>query len=206
MTSRALAASLLAATLAVLGCATADRTDFASLTESERIEIAHELAYRASQAEDPIEAQRHYLDAIDAHSSFAAAWNNLAVLLMDSRRMLEADEALQIAATVDPRDPRPVYNRGLLRHRNGQLDQAARLYLIALERDPNFLPALIGHIETDVVLQETDETTVSRIDRALRLETDPKRVQTLQLQRLRILDGPGPSEQSPSGTSNVSVP
>ena len=178
-------AAALWAFLALTGCQTpSDR--IASMTEAERIELAHDLAYRASQQDDPIDAQRHYLNAIDAHGSFAPAWNNLAVLLLESNRLMEADEALRIAASIDRADPRPVYNRGLIRQRLGQLLDAIDFYDQSLERDPNFLPALVGHIECEVIEQITNETTLARIDRALRLDSNDKRIRTLKLQQQRI--------------------
>lgn len=152
------------------------------------LDDAHRLARQAYEESDAIRAQQLYLASVETYPSFAAAWNNLGVLLLQDRRATDADEAFAAAAQIDLTDPRPVYNRGLIRHQLGYLDEARTYYASALRRDPNYLSALMGHIECEVTEGVGTAETIERIDRAMRLHQDEAALNQLRLQRFQLID------------------
>lgn len=157
-----------------------------SASERERITRAHQEAKRASRSADPAKAEQHYRSAVAYYAEYAPAWNNLGVALMDQERFLEAAEAFQRAADLAPTDPRPLYNHGLLFSRRAYPREAMPFFLHALERDRHYLPALRAAIQTEVRLREVSPDTLSRIQSALLLETDPAWQRFFEFQRIRI--------------------
>jgi hypothetical protein len=65
------------------------------------------------------------------------------------------------------------------------LDEAARYYSQALERNDRYLPALRKAVEVDQLRDRYDDTTLQRIRRALYLETDPQWKEFLLRQKLK---------------------
>jgi tetratricopeptide (TPR) repeat protein len=172
----------------------------AGVPEPERIARAYQLAKRAARADDAADAERLYREAVATYAEFAPAWNNLGVSLMLQERYLEAAEAFDRAAELAPADPRPPYNRGLLWFRRAYPREALPFFLVALERDPNYLPALRAAVQTEIRLRESSTATLDRIQRALLLETDPKWRSQFELQRIRVeaeLDAKKPPRRSP---------
>ena len=153
---------------------------------AERQDRALELASRASREQDPERAVEMYREVVKIYRDLYPAWNNLGAILMAEDRYLEAAEAFNTASGLAPRDPRPVYNIGLLYDRSGYLDDAQDFYGRALARDSNYLPALRGMIRADSILNEEDERTLDLIRRALRLERDDKWREWLMLRKIRI--------------------
>lgn len=154
--------------------------------ERERREKALSEADKAFRSDDPDEAERRYMAAIRQYPDFGQAWNNLGVLLMAQERFLEAGEAFDRAADLEPTDPRPPYNRGLLWFERGYLRESMPLFLEALKRDPNYLPALRSAIRTAVRLRETSEETLAQIQSALMIEQDQQWRDYFERQRLLI--------------------
>ncbi|MEM1166439.1 MAG: tetratricopeptide repeat protein [Planctomycetota bacterium] len=175
----------LAGVLTLAGCSSGSGRAASAISG---LDEAHSLARRAYENDDTIRAQQLYLASVEAYPSFASAWNNLGVLLMEDGRRPDADEAFAAAAQIDQTDPRPVYNRGLMRHRLGRLGEARAFYAAALERDPNYVDALMGHIECEITDGVGTSDTIERIDRAMRLQRDEAALNQLQLQRFRLLD------------------
>lgn len=153
---------------------------------TERQDEALRLAAKANREDDPDRAIEMYREVVMIYRDLYPAWNNLGTLLMEQDRYLEAAEAFNTAASMAPRDPRPVYNIGLLYDRSGYLDDARDFYGRALRRDENYLPALRGMIRADSILNEDDERTLGLIRRALRLERNEKWREWLRLRQIRI--------------------
>ena len=153
---------------------------------TQRQDEALRLASKANKEEDPEKAIEMYREVVQIYRDLYPAWNNLGTLLMEQDRYLEAAEAFNTAAGMAPRDPRPVYNIGLLYDRSGYLDDARDFYGRALGRDENYLPALRGMIRADSILNEDDERTLELIRRALRLERNEKWREWLRLRQIRI--------------------
>lgn len=154
--------------------------------ERQRRENAIREADRAFRANDPDEAERLYMSALGQYPDFGQAWNNLGVVLMSKDRFLEAGEAFDRAAELEPTDPRPPYNRGLLWFDRGYLRESVPFFLESLERDPNYLAALRSAIRASILLRETSEMTLDQIKRALLIETDQKWRDYFERQRLLI--------------------
>lgn len=168
-----------------MGCSVTPEPEAAPIA-GQRADRAHQLASRAYRHEDPSAAMALYVRSIDELSSYAAAWNNLGVLLMEQNRNLEADEAFEVASRSDLNDPRPTYNRGLLYHQLGHFQEARQYYAETLDRDPSYAPALLGHIQCEVYERIATEETLERIDTALQLVNDEEDLQSLKIQRLNI--------------------
>ena len=154
--------------------------------ERERREKALGEADKAFRSDDPEEAERRYIAAIRQYPDFGQAWNNLGVLLMAQDRFLEAGEAFDRASDLEPTDPRPPYNRGLLWFERGYLRESMPLFLEAIKRDPNYLPALRSAIRTAVRLRETSAVTLDQIRSALMIEQDQQWRDYFERQRLLI--------------------
>lgn len=90
------------------------------------------------------EALEEYRNALDLDDQLYAAWNNMGQLLMDEGNYADAVAAFQIAAGIEPTDPRPLYNTGLAYQRVGWASDAYASYERALIRDPAYLPAMRG--------------------------------------------------------------
>ena len=154
--------------------------------ERQRREAAIRDADRAFQENNPEKAEQLYMSAIAKYPDFGQAWNNLGVVLMSQSRFLEAGEAFDRAADLEPTDPRPPYNRGLLWFDRGYLRESMPFFLESLERDPNYLPALRSAVRTAVLLRETSDLTLQQIKRAMLLETDQQWRDFFERQRLLI--------------------
>lgn len=155
----------------------------------DRISRARALAdqaYQAHVAGKVEEAIRLNQQAIAEYPDFPAAWNNLGVLFMERDQNLEAVSAFQRAAELSPKDPRFPYNIGVIWWRLGYGEEAAKQFNLALERDPNYLPALRHSIQWDVRRGQATEETADRLRRALLLERDPKSREWLQRQQLLV--------------------
>lgn len=147
---------------------------------------ARRLAERALSAEDadkPQEAIELYRQAISAAPDFAAAHNNLGSLLLEAGDARGADAAFDRAATLSPTDPRPVYNRGLIRERQNWYEEARAFYEQALERDRNDLDALWGLVRINHLRDTRTEEALEIVRRAILLETDGVRREYLLQQQ-----------------------
>lgn len=155
----------------------------------DRIARARALAEQANQAQlagRSEEAIRLNQQAIVEYPDFPAAWNNLGVLFMDRDQNLEAVSAFQRASELSPKDPRFPYNIGVIWWRLGYGEDAAKQFNLALERDPNYLPALRHSIQWDVRRGQPTEETAERLRRALLAERDPKSREWLLRQQLLV--------------------
>jgi tetratricopeptide (TPR) repeat protein len=101
-------------------------------------ERASEWDADPAQWDDAIDAYRRVV-AIDP--SYAAAWNNLGLLLHRLGRHQEAREAYVAALTQDPDCCEAVYNLGALSEDTGDTDDAIRCYRRALELSPDYADA-----------------------------------------------------------------
>ncbi len=86
-------------------------------------------------------AALQFRKAIELEPDVAVFWNNLGVALRLKRDYDGSLEALDEATRLAPRSPDPYYNRGELARAVGREDEARRQYLLALELDPDFVPA-----------------------------------------------------------------
>ncbi len=145
-------------------------------------------AYRAKQN---AEAIAMYQKAVGTYKDLPYAWNNLgkAVLERDERgdRMYAAD-CFKMAADLDRTDWRPVANIGSIYHKLGYLEDAAKWYSLALEREPNAEPALLNSILVDQLRSHHAEETATRIRRALLIVTDPEWLEYLK-RRKEVVEG-----------------
>lgn len=135
----------------------------------EHIDIAN-AAYNANR---PDEAILHYEEALKSYNNFPAAWNNLGVLYMQRGKNMDAATCFRTAADLNRVDPVPVANLGALWQKQQYWDDAAKHYDQALERDPNYIPALVNSVVVDHYRDHRTEATADRIRRALLLVNDP---------------------------------
>lgn len=147
------------------------------------------LADRAQKAHDAgkiQEAYGLYLQCIEADKSFYPCWHNLGDLLRDDGAYQEAKEAFEAAAALEPNDPRPDYNIGLLFKNRQYNHEALQYFRRSLDRDPQYLPALRGAIVATDVLRQPSEEALEWIQRAQFLDEDPEWHEFYQTRKLRF--------------------
>ena len=195
--------SVSALVLCAGGCQLQPRPRTGQGAEQERISQAHALAYDASRTRDPAAAIQKYEQALSQYRSFPAAWNNLGTLQMKVGSYLEAEQAFAEAAEISQSDPRPLYNRGLLWMKRHYPADARVYFRQALERDPNYLPALRGAVRADMLLRNGTEETLENIRRAVLIEKNERWLRYFEFTRTRVQadlnmpERPG-SEHAPS--------
>lgn len=157
--------------------------------QAEQIRKAHDLASRAEragQAKRYDEAITLYQQALAAYRQFPSAWLNLGVMHMKVGNGLQAVEAFNVAAEVDPDDPRPFYNIGAIYEEKFYYKEAIAYYNKAIERDPNLLPALRRSVYLEMQMNSFTPASKDRVMRAIMLETDPTYKSILTQAKIRI--------------------
>src|SRR5437667_3719869 len=91
-----------------------------------------------AQWEDAIDAYRR---VVSIDPTYAAAWNNLGLLLHRMGRYDEASEAYLAALDQDPQCCEAAYNLGSLHEDRGEIDDAIQDYRAALELAPDYADA-----------------------------------------------------------------
>ena len=129
---------------------------------------------RAQVAGDNEAAMTFYKEATTMSSDApSAAWNNLGMLYMEQEDYLKAKRYLSIAVQLAPLDPQPMYNLALAYHNAGWDRQALDSFLLALDREPNYIPAIRGAATATMRLRLTQEDALDRLKHALLVERDP---------------------------------
>ena len=98
-------------------------------------ERASEWDSDPNQWDDAVDAYRRVV-AIDP--TYAAAWNNLGLLLHRMARYDEARDSYEAALAQDPTCCEAVYNLGSLAEDRGELEEAVRCYRQALALSPDY--------------------------------------------------------------------
>jgi tetratricopeptide (TPR) repeat protein len=155
-----------------------------------------ELAGKSDRAIDT------YRAAIAEYREIPVAWHNLGVLLAKKGRNLEAAEAYKTASELSPTDPRPLYNLGTLWEDLGYLDDAARWYDEALQRDPNYLPALRRSVLVDDLRNRLNQTSAERLKAAILMEREPWWINRFKRIQQRMNEQPGGT----GGAGSYAVP
>ncbi len=114
------------------------------------------------------------------------AWNNMGIQLMHLKDYLAASEAFTFAMQQSPTDPRPCENLGIVYDRTGWSEESLKYFDMALDRSPNYLPALRGAIKAAHLLSEASEERLEQVRRALMIETDPAMREFFEREQLRI--------------------
>lgn len=132
------------------------------------------------------QAVEQYREALLLSSEMPDAWNNMGVQLMEMGDYLAASEAFTFAIQQSPTDPRPCENMGIVYDRTGWPQEAIKYFDMALERSPNYLPALRGAIKCAHQLGEANEVRLAQVRRALMIETEPGNREFFEREVLRI--------------------
>lgn len=148
----------------------------------EQYQRATELAAKGKD-EEALEAYRATLELDDEHY---AAWNNMGQLLMEQNNYADAVAAFQIAAGIEPTDPRPVYNTGLAYQRVGWAADAYASYEKALARDPNYIPAMRGMVRSAEMLGSGSTQLLDIIKQAQLRERDEQWRDYFRQQQARV--------------------
>jgi tetratricopeptide (TPR) repeat protein len=137
------------------------------------------------QEKDAIALEK-YTQAIETYNELPVAWNNMGALLMKKGDNLKAAEAFMTASELSPTDPRPLHNLGSLWEKTGELNEAAKWYDRALERDDAYLPSLRRRILIDQLRDSVDNKSIARTRKALMLEKDPWWIDRFKRAELRF--------------------
>jgi len=157
-------------------------SDTARKAQNARIRDKDEEAARLSKS-----AIEQYRRSLLLSAEMPEVWNNLGVELMHVQDYLGASESFTMAMQLSPTDPRPAENLALVYDRTGWAEESLRYYDIALQRSPNYLPALRGAIKASHLLGEADEHRLEQVRRALMIETDPTLREFFEREQVRIL-------------------
>lgn len=125
--------------------------------------------YKKGEHDEALDA---YRAALELDDQLYAAWNNMGQLLMEQKNYADAVSAFQIAASIEPSDPRPLYNIGLAYQRVGWATDAFESYKKALQRDEYYLPAMRGLARSAEMLGTGDRTLLETIKQAQLRERD----------------------------------
>lgn len=160
--------------------------------------LRHEVAGHTEQALEK------YQQAIAAYNDNPTAWHNSGILLARKNRNLEAATAFKTASELSPTDPRPLYELGLLWDNLGYLDDAARWYDEALQRDPHHQNSLRRSILVDELRHRLTPTTAERLKVAILAEREPWWVN--RFKRIQQLMAEGDTFNSDRSPSTYAVP
>ena len=134
----------------------------------------------------PDEALIEYRKTLELDNQLYAAWNNMGQLLMEQANYADAVSAYKIASGLEPTDPRPEYNIGLTYQKVGWAQDSFNYFQRALERDPNYLPAMRGLVRSAEMLGLADPQIMSMIRNAQLRETDEQWREYLSTQFYRV--------------------
>ena len=137
-------------------------------------------------AGDTDEALAEYRRALELNEKLYAAWNNMGQLLLMQGNYSDAVAAYQIASGLEPTDPRPEYNIGLAYQKVGWAQDSYTHFENALDRDPNFIPALHGIIRSAEMLGMGDPKIMGYIKNAQLQETSDQWREYLSTQYFRV--------------------
>jgi tetratricopeptide (TPR) repeat protein len=149
-------------------------------------ERASEWDSDPAQWDDAVEAYRRVV-AIDP--TYAAAWNNLGLLLHRMGKYDEARNAYASALEQDARCCEAVYNLGSLAEDRGDLEEAVRCYRRALDISPDYADA---HFNLAGALARSGRPTeaVAHWERYLQLDAGSPWARIARA-HLEVLDPPG---------------
>ena len=82
------------------------------------------------------------------------------MLLIEQRKYLEAEEVFRKAVEANPFHSRAFHNLGIMREKQGRLDEALQFYRKAVEREPNF-PLAHFHIGRILANQKRYDEAIS---------------------------------------------
>mgnify|MGYP003109470038 CR=1 FL=1 len=176
--------------IGLAGCASGPKRAADQLREGvDRESIAIRLtedADRARLAGNTDKAIELYREALDYSARFPDTWNNLGLLHLEQGDEAKAINAFVQAGILDPTDPRPPANAGIVYSRIGREAEARRFYQDALKIEPSYLPALRGGLRSAHLLNENEYEDLERVKRALLIENDPQWREFFERQRYLI--------------------
>lgn len=152
---------------------------------SEAIRLTDQ-AFKAQQAGKLDRADELYRQALTLDGSISAAWNNLGELLLSQGFYQDAVQAFGEAAALSPADPRPEYNIAVAYQKSGWAKDALEHFGYALDRDPNYRPAIRGGIKAAAELGTASRDIHSWIRQGLLNETDEAWRSFFEQQRFRV--------------------
>lgn len=155
-------------------------------TDAQRRADAIALIERAQDERDPQKQIVLYERAVAAYREFPAVWNELGMLYHEQQDYARALDAFTTAANLDPDDPRPLVNLGVMWDKRFYPEVARKHYESALARSPRNIDALRGCIRCDVLLNEQSQTTLDRVVLAMSIEKDDRWLNWFSEQRIRI--------------------
>lgn len=164
--------------LFLAGCASTTQQAAKQLQEGiDRESIAIRLtedADRVRLAGNTDRAIELYREALEYSARFPDTWNNLGLLHLEQGDEAKAINAFVQAGILDPTDPRPPANAGIVYSRIGREAEALRFYQDSLAIEPSYLPALRGALRSAHLLNENEYEDLERVKRALLVENDPQ--------------------------------
>ena len=183
-------AGLVLSQASLSGCASGPSKATQQLIEgADREAVAIQLTEKADKARQSGDTERAielYREALDYSARFPDTWNNLGLLQLEQGDEAKAINAFVQAGILDPTDPRPPANAGIVYSRIGREAEARRFYKDSLAIEPSYLPALRGSLRSAHLLNENEYEDLDRVMRALLVEKDPQWREFFERQRFLI--------------------
>ncbi|MFN7021460.1 MAG: tetratricopeptide repeat protein [Phycisphaerales bacterium] len=187
--------------------------------QARQLELSGSLvrdAQRLEVAGKPALALEKYMAAIAAYNENPIAWHNAGILMLKQGQNMQAANAFITASELAPTDPRPLYELGALWEELGYLDDAARWYDQALQRDPRHQNSLRRAILMDDLRHKLTGVTAERLKVAMLAERQPwwinrfKRIHQLMAERQENNypdESPGPRHDvEPMPADSITLP
>jgi tetratricopeptide (TPR) repeat protein len=180
---------VLAGALAVLAGCRAHQRAAAASPAPQRLEEANRLgkralaAYKAGNRDRALEL---FKESLALSQELQWVWHDVGVLLIEREEYVDAKIAFERAAELDPTDPRPLGHIGLIYSTTSWEQKALDYYLQALDRDPNWVPALRGSIRAVKMLNIADEAALDRVRTAIAIDRDPEWLPLYERELTRI--------------------
>lgn len=158
----------------------------ARISESRQLAARGQSALRSKNYDEAISFTQQ---AVAMNPDFGAAWNNLGLAFMQRGRdtdYIAAQQSFQKAAGLLPSDPTPYRNLGLLYQARGFEEDALRNFENALLVNEYDIQSLRGATQSIKLLRKSDPLTLDRLRKAQMIETDPKWLEIIKRERIRV--------------------
>ncbi|CAN5741856.1 hypothetical protein BH11PLA1_BH11PLA1_20170 [soil metagenome] len=157
-------------------------------------------------------AVEKYQIALETYSNLPHGWYNLGLAYVTRKGpedLMKGAECFKVAAGLNPANWEALARVGAIYHELGYLDDAAKYYDQALERDPNAWGALWNSILVDDLRDVRTEQTADRIRRALLHTDNEQQREYLKRQKEKVdtrLNQRAPALGTPAATPPPAAP
>ncbi len=108
---------------------------------AEAAQLANERGLQFATEKDYVQAEEAFREALRNDVGYAAAHNNLGLVLLEKKKFYESALEFKFASKLNPKATEPILNLGRLYESIGWHEAAIKQYERAIELDPNIVEA-----------------------------------------------------------------